>query len=160
MPAATQARLEDMLNRDYRDILGGLLLVIGGLVFALYSLATYDLGTIRRMGPGMYPVGLGLLMIGLGFIISVPAFFRSGPPIRIRIYSPIFVLSGLAAFALVIPRFGLIPAIVAQVVVSSLAERRFQPKGLAVLTLFLCALAYVVFVYLLGLPFHLFRWRP
>lgn len=149
-----------MLKRDYRDILGGLLLVLGGLVLALYSSSVYDLGTIRRMGPGMYPMGLGFLMAGLGIAIALPAWFRSGPPIGIRVYSPLFVLAGIAAFAIVIPRFGLIPAIAAQVVVSSLAERRFRPLGLVALTLFLCALAYIVFVYLLGLPFHLFRWRP
>ncbi|WP_373356246.1 tripartite tricarboxylate transporter TctB family protein [Pseudoroseicyclus sp. CXY001] len=147
-----------MQSRDYRDILAGLLLGIAGLAVTIYAWNSYEMGTIRRMGPGMYPFGLGLLMVLLGVIIAVPAWSRSGPPIEVRIYSPLFVLAGVAAFAYVIPHAGLIPAVVAVVAISSLAELKVHPVSLILLIAGLCLLAYLIFGFALGLPIRMFDW--
>src|SRR5690554_2954907 len=111
-----------MLDKDYRDILGGALLIGGGIVLALYSMTSYDLGTVRRMGPGMFPFGLGMILAVLGVAIVLPALKRPGSKIEIRIYSPLFVLTGVAAFAFLIPKLGLLPAAAALIVITSLAE--------------------------------------
>jgi hypothetical protein len=55
-----------MLSRDYRDIVGGLLLVVLGLGFSWYAAEHYDLGSLRRMGPGMFPTVLGVALACLG----------------------------------------------------------------------------------------------
>lgn len=147
-----------MLSRDYRDIAGGFLLVAVGLIFSWYATAHYDLGTMRRMGPGMFPTALGVVLAGFGFMIAIPAAFRPGVMPEIRIWTPLYVLTGVAAFALMIRPMGLIPAVLGVVVISSLAELKVKPVSLTVLSTVLCLIAWLVFRVGLGLPVALFRW--
>ena len=147
-----------MLSRDYRDIVGGALLVVVGLAFALYSLSNYELGTINRMGPGMFPMALGIILAGFGVMQAIPAFFRTGVVTEIRVWTPIFVLSGVAAFALMVRPFGLLPAVIAVVVISSFAELKIRPVSLVILTGSLCLMSWLIFSVGLGLPVPMFRW--
>ncbi|WP_312468681.1 MULTISPECIES: tripartite tricarboxylate transporter TctB family protein [Brucella] len=147
-----------MLSRDYRDIVGGILLVALGLAFSWYAAANYELGTLRRMGPGMFPTSLGVVLAGFGLVIAIPAFFRPGVMPEIRVWTPIYVLLGVGAFALTIRPFGLIPAVLSVVVISSLAELRVKPLSLTILSTALCLIAWLVFRVGLGLPVAMFRW--
>lgn len=147
-----------MVSRDYKDILGGMLLLVAGLVFSWHAWGNYSLGTLRQMGPGMFPFALGLLLAAYGAALLVPAMFRSGEFPRFRVWSPIFVLSGVAAFALTVRPFGLLSAILAVTIVSSLAELKFRPLSLAVLSATLCLMAWLVFRVGFGTPIPMFRW--
>lgn len=147
-----------MPSRDYRDLTGGLLLLVGGLAFAWYAAGHYELGTLRRMGPGMFPMALGFILAAFGLVLMVPALLRPGAMPETRLWSPLFVLAGVAGFAILIRPFGLIPAILAVTIISSLAELRIYPKSLVLLCLALCGIAYLVFRVGLGLPLPMFRW--
>lgn len=147
-----------MLSRDYKDIVGGGLLVVFGLVFSWYAAEHYDLGTLRRMGPGMFPMALGLVLAAFGVLLIVPAFFRQGVMPEIRVWTPIFVLAGVAAFTMTIRPFGMIPAVIAVIVISSLAELKIRPVSLFLLTTTLCLLSWLIFRVGLGLPIAMFRW--
>lgn len=147
-----------MLSRDYKDVVGGGLLLVAGLTFSWYAAEHYALGTLRRMGPGMFPMALGFVLAFFGALMLVPALLRPGPMPQVRIWTPLFVLSGVAAFALTIRPFGLIPAILAVIVVSSFAELKFRPVSLAALCAGLCLLAWLVFSVGLGIPVAMFRW--
>lgn len=147
-----------MLQRDYRDIVGGGLLTAAGLAFSWYAAESYDLGTFRRMGPGMFPMVLGVVLCVFGMALAVPAIFRWGAMPDIRVWTPLFVLSGVTAFAITIGPFGLLPAIIAVVVISSFAELRIRPFSTVMLCLALCVLAWGTFVQGLGLAIPIFRW--
>lgn len=147
-----------MLSRDYRDIVGGFVLIVCGLAFSGYAWAHYDLGTINRMGPGMFPAALGVILAAFGVLQAVPAFFRSGPMPEIRIWTPIFVLAGVAAFALSVRTLGLLPAVIAVTVISSFAELKIRPVSLVVLVAALCLISFLVFRVALGLPIVMVRW--
>lgn len=147
-----------MFKRDYRDMIGGALLAIGGLSIALFSFYNYDIGTLRRMGPGMFPMGLGYLLAGFGAWIFATALFRRGDFPQVRIWSPLFVLLGTGSFVVLIRPFGLIPAVLAVVVISSLAELKFRPVTITVLASSLSVLAWLIFKVGLRLPLQLFKW--
>ena len=70
----------------------------------------------------------------------------------------VIVLLGVAAFAVTIRPFGLIPAILAVVIISSFAELKFRPVSLAILCAVLCLIAWLTFRVGLGLPMAMFRW--
>jgi hypothetical protein len=146
------------MTRDYRDIAGGLLLFIGGLSFALYTVLRYEMGTMRQMGPGLMPAVLGMILAGLGAVMIIPALRRAGAVPEIRIRSPLFVLLGVSAFALLIRWVGLVPAIVATTVISSIADSEIRPVSIAILSVFLCIAAWLVFKIGLGLPITMLRW--
>lgn len=147
-----------MLSRDYRDVVGGVLLVVFGLAFSRYAVAHYDLGTLQRMGSGMFPVALGVLLTAFGLIIAALAMFRQGKMPEVRFWTPFFVLSGVAAFAVMIRPFGLIPAVLAVTIISSFAELQVRPFSLAVLCATLCLIAWLTFGVGLGLSTPMARW--
>lgn len=147
-----------MRSKDHKDVIGGALLIAGGVILAAFSAANYDLGTVRRMGPGMFPFSLGVMLAILGVLIGLPALRRPGPGVEVRIFSPLFVLSGVASFAFIMPLMGLLPAAAALIAISSLAELKVRPVSLAALTVFMCGLTYLIFSVALNLPIRLFMW--
>ena len=144
--------------RSDRDVIGGALLITCGLAYAIYAMSQYNIGTLRRMGPGMFPVMLGFALTGLGATLFLTAFLKAEKLPRIRIWTPIFVLSSIGAFALMIRPFGLFPAIIAVTVISSLAELKVRPVSLTLLCASLCGLSWLIFRVGLNMPIPLYRW--
>lgn len=147
-----------MYRIDYVDIVGGALLVLFGVAVTYTSVTYYPMGTASRMGPGMFPAGLGVVLVVLGLLLALQALRRPGEKPDIRVFSPLFVLGGIAAFALLIVPFGLIPAIVAVIVISSLADLKIRPVSLALSCIGLSLFAPFVFVICLGLQIPMVRW--
>ena len=147
-----------MFRIDYVDIVGGALLILFGAAVTYISVTYYPMGTPGRMGPGMFPAGLGVVLAVLGLLLALQALRRPGRKPDIRVFSPLFILGGIAAFAAIIKPFGLIPAIVAILVITSLADLKIRPVSLAISCLGLSLLAPFVFVFLLGLQIPLLRW--
>lgn len=147
-----------MQKLDPANLIGGILLVLGGIAISVVAIYQYSLGTISRMGPGMFPTGLGVILAFLGFLLIIQSLRRPGPPLDIRVISPIFVLGGIAAFALLIKPFGMVPAIIAATVCSSIADLRFRPASLILLCLGLSLIVPFVFLFLLGLRVPVFAW--
>lgn len=147
-----------MYRYDYVDMVGGLLLTFMGMAVAYTAIEFYPMGSIARMGPGMFPAGLGGILAVLGFALVVQSLRRPGERPDLRIFSPIFVLSSVAAFAVIMPYFGLIPAIVAVCVISSLAELKFRAVSVAMLAATMTVLCALVFRIGLSLPIPLVRW--
>lgn len=154
------------------DLVAGLLVALLGVGLAYMAQSGYPLGTLRRMGPGMFPLGLGLALLGMGLALAVGGWLRgraeaAAPPDENAEPSPLsdiqwrvalLTLAGVIAFALLIQRAGLIPAVLAVVAVSAFANRRNTVLAVALLAAILCALAVLVFKLALGMSFHLLIW--
>lgn len=147
-----------MYSRDYTDIVGGLVLICIGLAFSGYAATHYDIGTVRRMGPGMYPTILGVALAVFGAAQIVPALRRTGQKPDIRFWTPLFVLGACGVFALMLRTCGLFPAITVLTVVASLAELEIRPVRMAMLSAVLCLTAWLIFVVAFGLNLPLARW--
>lgn len=149
-----------MLQKDYRDILGGLLMMGLGLFVAWYSYENYDIGTMNRMGPGFFPIGLGALLAVLGFFIALPAFFRSGTSIRFEVRTLVLVTASIAAFAMLLKSMGIIVATAVAVMLSSLADREITWKGRVLVALGVAAMVWLVFIYGLRMVLPTWPWSP
>jgi hypothetical protein len=141
---------------DLRDIIGGLLLAAIGLYFLMGAL-DMRIGEARRMGPGYFPMVLGIVAMGIGALIAIPAFFRSGTLANVNWRPLVAVMASILAFALVMPRMGLLPAVFAAVVVASFGDPRSRLWQTALLAAGLAAAAWLVFIYGLGLPMIVYR---
>jgi hypothetical protein len=147
-----------MFLRNYKDVIGGGALAIFGFAFTWYAMQHYDLGTLSSMGPGMFPVGLGVLLCVLGLATAAFALFQQTPFPEIRVRVPFFVLASVAAFTLTLTPFGLIPAVLVVTVVSSFAESKVRFGSLAGLGGALCVIAWLIFGVGLNLPIAMLRW--
>jgi hypothetical protein len=141
-------------------VIGGLLALAIGL-WVIIEAAGYSLGTARRMGPGYFPTLLGALMSIMGTALAAFAVWRDEAPRddddRPDARALIAVLLGLAAFALLLPRAGLVPAVAALVVIAAQGSGQMRPSGALVLAGCLAALSWAIFRLGLGLPLPAFR---
>jgi hypothetical protein len=147
-----------MRARDYRDICGGGFLVILGAGAALHAITVMDIGTAARMGPGMFPAAIGCILAALGLAVLVPAMFRSGGFPSTDGRSLLMILMSVLAFALMIEPFGMVPAIIAQTVLASCADRKLSLLGTAVLAACVAFGAALIFKIGLGIPIATVNW--
>ncbi len=149
-----------MLNRDLRDILGGLAMMAIGLFVAWYAYNEYDMGRMARMGPGFFPVSLGLILATIGFFITVPAFFRPGSPIKVEVRTLISITLGVVVFALLLRTLGIVLATMASVLVSSLADRSVSWKGRVAISIGISFVTWLVFIKGLSMIIPVWPWSP
>ena len=107
------------MRRDWTDLLGGGAMVALGLAVAAYSAAHYDTDTLRRMGPGFLPLGLGVMLAIFGAIIALPAWSRPGQAVAVAWREALCVLASILIFGLGMARLGLVPATMLAVLVAS-----------------------------------------
>lgn len=148
-----------MLTKDYRDIVAGAILVALGIAVTAYSTSALALGSVQRMGPGMFPAALGVILGLFGLGIAIPALFRTGTAWEEIEWRPmIFVAASVAGFALSIQTMGMIPATLFLIALAHLAETEFKPRALLIMLVVLPGMAYLIFGLGLGLPIPMFRW--
>jgi Tripartite tricarboxylate transporter TctB family len=155
--------------KSQKDFFSGLMFLAIGLAFAIGS-NSYTVGTGAKMGPGYFPLMLGILMSVLGAAITFKALVvetEGGDPIGPWAWKPLglvlganlifgVMLGGLPSIKL--PAMGLIAAIYSLVYVASLAAERFYPKAVFVLATVLAVGSYVTFIKLLNLQIQVWPW--
>jgi hypothetical protein len=140
----------------HRDIVAGLLFVGLG-AFALLAARGYPVGSAMRMGPGYFPLVLGWLLIALGTLVGLRAARRRDwQPVEWTWQPLAWISLSIALFGFLMPRLGLVPALLVMLPVAAAAGREFRLREVLVLTLVMTAFAGAVFVYGLRLPYRLF----
>lgn len=153
-----------MALASQKDFFSGLMFAAVGGAFA-WGAMNYEVGEAARMGPGYFPLVLGVLLVFLGLIITLQSFTKGGPggdKIGAFAWRPLgFILGANLAFGALLvglpsigfPAMGLIVAIYALVFISSLAQPGMKFKSTFILASILAAGSYGAFVKMLGLQF-------
>jgi len=139
------------------ELLGaGAVVLLGG--FIALEAASYPVGTLSEMGPGFVPLALGVLLmiLGIGIGIAECRSERKAPVVRFR--PLLLIAAGVIAFGVLVERSGLVPATVALVVLSSLAERPVRPLSIVINAIVLSVIGVLVFLKGLGIPLSAFNW--
>jgi len=115
---------------------------------ALYFGRNLQMGTPVRMGPGYVPHMLAYIMLGLGFLITIVALVTGSEPVEAPKWKPITMVTvGIVVFALLFESTGMLPALVALVLISSWGGEEFKLTevigNMVVLTI-LCVLVFKV----------------
>jgi hypothetical protein len=145
-----------------RDFYAGGLTVLLGAGVTLDSL-TYTLGTLTHMGPGMFPLMLGITLTFIGVLILGAAMATPlGDDERIMPKNKEWrgwgcILAGPILFIILGEFFGLVPATFSCVFVSALGDRTATLKGSAILAAGVTFFGTLLFTYVLKIPFPMFR---
>ncbi len=141
--------------RNNRDFLAGLLFIAIGLA-AVTVARDYPFGTAMRMGSGYFPTVLGGLLIVLGAWVMGRGV-RSGEKVKGEWgWKPLALITlAIVLFGYVMPRFGVIPALVAVLFASAAGGREFRFKEVFVLTVVMSAFVVLVLLYVLKMPYPL-----
>ena len=153
-----------MRIKSQKDFFAGLMFLLVGLAFA-WGAGSYSIGTGARMGPGYFPMVLGVLLAGLGLIITLTALVvetPDGDPVGSFAWKPlVFIIAGNLVFgasigglpSIGLPPMGLIFGIFALTFVSSNAGDEFKFKEVLILSIILSVMSYAAFILLLKLQF-------
>ncbi|MBL4807501.1 MAG: tripartite tricarboxylate transporter TctB family protein [Rhodobacteraceae bacterium] len=116
----------------------------------------YQLGSLRSMGPGFFPVASAILVIVLSAATAYETY-RAEPVARDVVWRPIiFVSLAIIVWTQLVDRAGFAPAMVALIFISSLAKSPFRPVSLLFMTVFLIVAGWAIFILGLGMPLTLF----
>lgn len=153
-----------MKIKSQKDFFSGLMFTAVGVGFA-WGAAGYNVGTGARMGPGYFPLMLGIVLAILGGIIMFKALVvetEDGDKIGAFAWKPLlYIISANLLFGVMLgglpkiglPPMGLIAGIFALTIVASLAGEKFKLKEVLVLSTILSVGSYLAFVMLLKLQF-------
>lgn len=153
-----------MKIKSQKDFFAGLMFLAVGVAFA-WGATTYNIGSGARMGPGYFPLLLGILLAIIGMVITFEALTvetQDGEKIGKWAFKPLFfILAANFTFGVLlggvpsmgIPAMGLIVGIYALTFIASLAGNEFNAKGVFVLATALAIGSYVAFVWALKLQF-------
>ena len=150
--------------KSQKDFFAGLMFMGVGASFA-WGATGYTLGDGARMGPGYFPLALGVLLTILGAAITFKALVvetADGDKIGSFAWKPLFFIilanlifgvciGGLPSIGL--KPLGLIVGIYLLTYISSHAGDEHQFKEVAILATVLAVLSYLAFIVLLKLQF-------
>ena len=151
-----------MRIKSQADFFSGVMFTAVGGAFAIGA-TTYNVGDGARMGPGYFPLMLGIILAVLGAIIMFQGLVVEsvdGQPIGKWAWKPLFfVIAANVAFGVLLgglpsiglPAMGLILAIYALTIIASLAGEHFKLRDVLVLATILAVGSYIAFIWALKL---------
>jgi len=127
-------------------------------LYMVFEGVRYGTGTITRIGPGFFTVSIGVLLMGLSVAVAfeVRRSLAKAPKVSLRVV--LVIALGMVAFALLINRAGLVPAIFAVVFISRFAEPNTSIVNSAIIGAVLALLGWLVFIAGFNLPLKAFWW--
>jgi hypothetical protein len=146
-----------MKVRSHQDFWAGLLFIATGAFFAGFA-TNYSIGTAAKMGPGYFPLGIGLLQMVLGAIVMLSSMRKSTTEEKIARFdfkSMLLVLGSVVLFGLLLKPLGLALSLLILIGVSSFASHEFSWKATVANAIVLISLCLGVFVWGLKLQFPL-----
>jgi len=153
-----------MKIKSQKDFFAGLMFLVMGIAFA-WGATSYTVGEGARMGPGYFPLMLGILLAVIGLFVVFEALVvetEDGERVGAIAWKPLFfiILSNLVFGVLLgglpkigIPAMGLIVGIFALTFVAALAGEEFKAREVAILAVVLAIGCYLAFIVLLNLQF-------
>jgi hypothetical protein len=141
-----------MKIRAEKDFWSGVMF-LGFALVAIVAARGYSMGSGGKMGPGYFPMLLGIALAGLGALLVGRSLVIEGAPVtRLEVRPTLMIVLGVILFGLMIPYLGLVVALATVTAVSAFASRESRPLEVAALAAVLAAFSVGIFVYALRLP--------
>ncbi|NBE93109.1 tripartite tricarboxylate transporter TctB family protein [Nonomuraea sp. KC401] len=146
-------------RRSFPDVLAGAMFVLLGGAFVVGSLG-YELGTPLRMGPGAFPLLVGVLVAALGVGIVVKGLVAGEVIVFGRIpWRAVGVITlALVFFGFTVRGLGFVAASAVTALLTTLASSRVRPLMAVAVTAGLTVASALIFV--VGLQLRLPLWGP
>jgi putative tricarboxylic transport membrane protein len=154
-PAVPARRLS---IRSPQDVAGGLFLLAIAAIAMVLS-ADLPVGSLRQLGPGMFPRALAVLTGVAGLAILADAFLQDGPAMaRWQLRAPVFILGGALAFAFAVRPLGLLVAAPLVMFVGAFASPETRLREVLIFGVIMTVFCVGLFKFALGLPIPVAPW--
>jgi hypothetical protein len=141
------------MPKSLRDVLAGVIFVAFGVAFA-FTAWSYDLGTMLRMGPGYFPLLLGIALAALGLAIVVEGLTKADAAEigQIPWRGIVLISAAVLFFGFSVRRLGLAPALFVAVFLAALSSQRMRLIEAVALAVGMTLFCVLIFVWGLGMP--------
>ena len=152
------------MKRDYYA--GAIMCAIAA--FMGFNALGYNIGTIRNIGPGLFPFALSVVLFAVGLLIALNAgeavadgldHFDEGASKYPDIKGGIAIVAGMLAFVVLTQTLGIVAGTFACVFVSAIGAKDATWLGSLVLALVVTVFGIAVFIFLLKLNLPLFQFQ-
>ncbi len=140
---------QNLRIRHQRDFWSGSLFTLAGVGFAVLS-GEYHIGATARMGPGFFPLCLGILLAIFGLVVLLSSLSPTAEQTRLPYWQPgklVLVLGSCALFSLLLEPAGLVISLLVLVFTSSRASRQGRLTGTLINAAVLIALTLSLFIW-------------
>ena len=136
-----------------KDFWTGVMFVVFGAASLLVA-RNYPFGTTGRMGAGYFPTLLSGLLIFFGLLALLRGLRQPGEAIGQFVWKPVLIIcTSVVVFALLLPRAGMVIALVVLAQGCATASKRFRfDRTNLLITAGLTVFCVLVFIKGLGLP--------
>ena len=148
------------------DYYAGALMALIGAFVGLNTLQL-QVGTLLRMGPGMFPLALSIILIVVGLLIALNAgdteadeldHLDHGASAYPDFQGCAAIIGGMVAFVVLTPLVGIVAGTFACVFLAAIGDKDATWLGSFVLSSVVTAIGMIVFIYLLKMNLPLFKW--
>lgn len=140
-----------MKRFDRNEVIAALAMMAFGMIWLLIGQG-YAMGNSVRIGAGVFPVALSIILIALCGVLVLQARGAEHRPFGFQLRPMALVLGGILFWALTVDVIGFLPATIVLVASCALAERASTWRSTLLLTAGLCAFGYGVFIEGLNIP--------
>jgi hypothetical protein len=142
------------MRLNLRDLAAGALFIAIGSFFSLSAFLNLPIGRALSMGPGYFPIVLGLTLIGFGLAIAIAAVGAPSAPFGQVSWRGVgLVTTSIVFFALTVRGLGMAVALGGATLLAALSSDRNSLVFAILLSLTLTTFCVLVFVVALRLPY-------
>jgi hypothetical protein len=143
--------------RNQKDFAAGVIYILTGAGFAIGA-QNYKIGEAARMGPGWFPMWVGILLALVGIWTLAGGLKVDASPEKLKMpnfRAMAWILGSVVLFGLLLQPMGLVVSLAALILVSSMASHEFAWLGALANTVILILFSTGVFIYGISMQIQL-----
>jgi hypothetical protein len=144
-----------MINWKSQDAVSGLMFLTVAIFVCVSTLLQLDVGSLAQMGPGFFPLALGIILAAIGVMVLLGAEPDESRQLPVNWRAVILIGGAPVAFGLTVRTLGLVPALLISVGMATLASARIRPLNAALIILGVTVFCIGVFKFGVGMPYDL-----
>lgn len=143
--------------RNQKDFGAGCIFVLAGAGFAIGAMG-YRVGDAARMGPGWFPLWIGVLLVLIGLVTAISSLRANASPEQVKrpgFASLAWILGAVVLFGMLLQPAGLVVSLLVLVVVSSMGSHEFRWRTAIINAVVLTVFSVGVFIHGINLQIGL-----
>lgn len=144
-----------MIDWKSQDALSGLMFLAIAIFVSVSTLLQLDVGSPAEMGPGFFPLALGIILGAIGIMVLLGAKPDETRQLPVNWRAVILIGGAPVAFGLTVRTLGLVPALLISVGMATLSSRRIRPPSAALIIVGVTVFCIIVFKFGVGMPYDL-----
>ena len=148
-----------MIDWKSQDAVSGLMFLAVAIYVSVSALLGLDIGSLEQMGPGFFPLALGIILGVIGILVLASAKPNEDQQLPVNWRAVLLIGAAPIAFGLTVRTLGLLPALLISVAMATLAGGKVKPLTAFAVIVGVTVFCVAVFKFGIGMPYDLINRR-